>query len=30
MLLEPLIAHDADEPGAEDKPNEVAVSTTAE
>ena len=30
MLLEPLIAHFADEPGAVDKPNEVAVSTNAE
>jgi hypothetical protein len=30
MLLEPLIAHDADEPGAEDSPSDVAVSTTAE
>ena len=30
MLLELLIAHFAELPGAESKPNEVAVSTNAE
>ena len=30
MLLEPLIAHAADEPGAVDKPSDVPVSTNAE
>jgi hypothetical protein len=30
MLLVPLIAHDAELPGAVDNPSDVAVSTTAE